>query len=322
MNKILQLITSRINGELVCIIKHIKQGVREFDSYKGQLDEDLFNILKNNLGAQLSYYHRVYFLSKFVRKYRIGNLPEDDLCAALKEVYFDNASGCLNFGGVKFFVPETAAEKEMYFAEFGDMMLPYLTDNPNVLDYFYIDGPYELGSVRLDSGDVVIDCGANMGSFAAFTATRDCKVYAFEPMPVIIDKYLSVTSRLNNDSFMICPYALSDKTGTARFSQNMDNLAASAMSDEGEVIVKTITLDDYVNENNLASVDFIKADIEGAERLLLKGAKNTIKTFKPKLSICKYHFPDDPEVLKALILDACPDYKIEEKYKKIYAYVP
>ena len=41
-----------------------------------------------------------------------------------------------------------------------------------------------------------------------------------------------------------------------------------------EVIeVKTVTLDSYVAEHNLAEPQFVKIDAEGAEILILKGAR-------------------------------------------------
>jgi hypothetical protein len=77
-----------------------------------------------------------------------------------------------------------------------------------------------------------------------------------------------------------------------------------------------------VKQKNLKKINFIKADIEGAERDMLRGAKETLRTMHPKLAICEYHLPDDPEVLEAIIKEANPNYVIEHKYMKLYAYVP
>lgn len=81
-------------------------------------------------------------------------------------------------------------------------------------------------------------------------------------------------------------------------------------------------MDEFIEEKHIRKVDFIKADIEGAERDMLKGAKRVLREFAPKLSICTYHLPDDKEVLEKLILEANSKYRIEHKYKKLYAYVP
>ena len=89
---------------------------------------------------------------------------------------------------------------------------------------------------------------------------------------------------------------------------------------KSEKIVIT-TLDKFVEENKLERVDFIKADIEGAERDMLRGACNTLKTFAPKLAICTYHLPDDPEVLEKIILEANHNYTIVHLRHKLFAAV-
>jgi len=233
-------------------------------------------------------------------------------------------------------VPKPATgSRGIFMWEFCDLILPHLIDSPEFCNCFHIEGPYELKQVCIDSGEVVIDCGANMGLFSAVSSAKGANVYAFEPFEHIIQNFLSKTA-IANPNITICKYALSDKEGAVSFVQN-DNLYAHSRiidikdvkdkllvsnKETETVTVQTITLDKFVQENKLPRVDFIKADIEGAERLLLKGAKNTLKNLAPKLAICTYHIPDDPQVLRQLILDANPNYVIEERFLKMYAYVP
>jgi len=40
-------------------------------------------------------------------------------------------------------------------------------------------------------------------------------------------------------------------------------------------------LDDYVFENKIEKIDFVKIDVEGAEYLVLKGAKDMLKNYSP-----------------------------------------
>jgi hypothetical protein len=81
-------------------------------------------------------------------------------------------------------------------------------------------------------------------------------------------------------------------------------------------------LDKFAQESNLKKIDFIKSDIEGAEREMLAGARGVLKEFAPKLALYTYHLPDDPEVMESLILEANPAYKVKHISKKLFAAVP
>jgi hypothetical protein len=78
-----------------------------------------------------------------------------------------------------------------------------------------------------------------------------------------------------------------------------------------KVKVKTMTLDSFCKEYNVERVDFIKIDAEGSEREIIKGAKETIKRFKPKMAIAAYHLPDDKKVILELVLSIRNDYKFK-----------
>ena len=209
-------------------------------------------------------------------------------------------------------------------SEFIDIVCPLLPDKQGITLYPYNEGPYEHDNIRIDAGDIVFDCGANMGLFSIMCANFNCTCYAFEPMPANL-KWLKEVVQLN-PHIILAPYAINDVDGELWFENSETTSFNTKISENAtpsnRIKVDSITLDSYVEKNNIKRVDFIKADIEGAERLLLKGATNILKEFAPKLSICKYHLPDDPEVLRELILKANPSYIIKEQYKKIYAYVP
>jgi len=185
------------------------------------------------------------------------------------------------------------------------------------------EGPYFYEKVQIKKNDVVIDAGANTGIFSAIAANLGANVFAFEPLSVFID-YLKHTSRLNSGIHII-PLALSNTKGEIEININNNDLRASSIipnkKQANVELIKTTTLDYWVRENNISKIDFIKADIEGAERLMLEGSTWILKNFQPKLAISAYHLEDDFKVLPEIILKANPNYKIVKNWKKIFAWV-
>ncbi len=212
----------------------------------------------------------------------------------------------------------------LFMYEFGDIFTDLYQEELDLIEN--IEGSYQNGMVKIEEDDVVIDAGANFGLFSlmasAFTSST---IYAFEPISKtreILEK-----SAKNYSNIEVIPKALADKCGKATvdlscYSTNQGSI--TMMKEECGNVSEEIditTIDNFVEEKNLKKVDFIKADIEGAERLMLLGAKKTLKKFEPKLSICTYHYQEDSALLGFIIKSINPRYVIEYDNKKLYAYV-
>lgn len=242
----------------------------------------------------------------------------------LKKHGTDCSGYFVNLQGFEFINPFEKPDDYLlsWVYEAGDLLLPVLYNDFSRID----EGSYEGENTELETGDVVFDCGANIGLFTSVAVQKGCKVFAFEPMPEAI-AYLGELKEKWNDAIEICPYALADKKGKAEFLvQNDDLIGASLFEGHNSIDkryeVKVMAIDDFVREHQIEKVDYIKADIEGSERDMLRGAKETIKKFLPKISICTYHLDDDKEVLENIIREISDSYVIEHKWKKLYAYVP
>jgi hypothetical protein len=57
-------------------------------------------------------------------------------------------------------------------------------------------------------------------------------------------------------------------------------------------------------------VDFIKMDIEGAERNAVLGAKETLRKFKPRMALCVYHRRNDPAAIPRAVFDLASGYHL------------
>lgn len=220
-----------------------------------------------------------------------------------------------------FYLSDNGRLRETFCGEAVDFILAPLNETL----FPFIEGPYEKYGVALREGDVVLDCGANLGFFSALAAARGCVVHAFEPLPML-HPYLAQTASLYEGRILIRRQATTERKERLRlFTHSINCGGATTIQSSAEsadcVQVQGTDIDSYVREEGVDKVDFIKADIEGAERAMLRGAAETLRVHAPKLGICTYHLPDDPRVLENIIVTANPKYTVKHRYKKLYAWV-
>lgn len=236
---------------------------------------------------------------------------------------FETKDGVFDFGIFKIPKPEDK-DFGMFILEFMDLIFPHVFPRNRYIKYLQEEGHYEQFGVQVEADDIVIDAGANIGQFSAYAAFRGAHVYAFEPIQSSL-KYLYKTAFINSElsgRISIVPLALTDRKSTLQFTFDESNIgSASAIIKRNDQLIEIqgVSLDDWVVENKIPKIDFIKADIEGAERNLLLGATNILKKFKPKLAICTYHLIDDPKVLENIILTANSSYRVYHSPKKLFA---
>lgn len=149
----------------------------------------------------------------------------------------------------------------------------------------------DLLSEVVEEGMVVIDCGANIGYYTLLAAKlvgERGKVFAFEPEP---SNYALLVKNIEANGYHnVVPArkAISNKTGSITLSLADDpsghSLGQIAQEHaRGVIIVDSVTLDESL-EQNIAPVDVIKMDIEGAEMRALEGMNNIIRQ-NPNLKI-------------------------------------
>ena len=144
---------------------------------------------------------------------------------------------------------------------------------------------------RLREKDI-IDAGAFIGDSALiFSSITKHTVHAFEPSPKNYEHMLQ-TIRMNRlTNVNAYPYALGAEKGNVSIALSdscSTQFQNGAVSYESTAQVDMITIDDFVREHDL-QIGLIKADIEGAESLMLQGAIETIKAQRPALLISIYH---------------------------------
>jgi FkbM family methyltransferase len=150
------------------------------------------------------------------------------------------------------------------------------TDEQGVRDDFWSPG----------DGQMVVDVGAAIGSYALPALARGACVVAFDPDRAQ-RKALEANVLANQgfaERFIVQPVGLFSKSGW--LTEYPDKYVWSETKPDTAVHFPVTSLDSY----GLERVDWIKVDVEGHEVQVLAGAAETIVRCKPRLLIECHQF--------------------------------
>ncbi len=177
---------------------------------------------------------------------------------------------------------------------------------------------YGVGANGPRTGDIVLDCGANVGVTIREALNAGAqKVIGIEPGPENLECLRrNFPSEISSGRVVIYAKGVWDKEEVLTFRVDPTNSAADSfvLQREGAVNVEKVpvtTIDKLVSELKLPRVDYIKMDIEGSETRALEGARETLAKWKPRISVASYHEPEHPKRIPEIIRSARPDYQMQ-----------
>jgi FkbM family methyltransferase len=146
----------------------------------------------------------------------------------------------------------------------------------------------------LRPGDVFVDIGANIGWYTVASALKVGKtgqVIAFEPEPDNADMLERnvVLNDLHNVRLFRC--ALAESTGQMALVKSATNMGDhrldSSTGSSAAINIPVDTLDRLIADNgiNLAKARILKVDTQGAEVLVLRGARETLAALSNECAI-------------------------------------
>ncbi len=231
---------------------------------------------------------------RFLKKMGIGKIPGFLSFYSSAYLIFIRTLGknpSVEFHGQRIFLIPTDLGVSRRLLVFGDHVKP-------ITDYF---------SKTISPGMFVADIGANIGHLTLIAAEQVGKtghVYAFEPDPqcfAILKKNVEANTHKN---VSLLEMAVSNSNGyqtlyannnfTSAGSLSRENLSSSLKShgkdnerDENEYreySVNSVRLDDYFDQHvGTMKLDVLKMNIQGAEGLVLEGAKRLLQKSSPTI---------------------------------------
>lgn len=169
----------------------------------------------------------------------------------------------------------------------------------------------------VNPGDICFDVGGYRGFFSAVLALNGAGlVHVFEPLPANGARIEQLIGLNPNLPLKLHKIAIGAQVGEADLTvmpdASMGKLISSNFQPHAQsgqnLKVKVETLDNLVKSGAVPPPALIKIDVEGAEAMVLEGAKNLLKQSRPKLFI---------EVHSRRLADWCYRYVSDYKYQVV-----
>lgn len=161
--------------------------------------------------------------------------------------------------------------------------------------YKFIRGNYEQYKTdafleHFKRGSIFLDIGAHIGYYSSIAAVINGgsgHIYAFEPRPMNIKffrKHIGVNKFQNITLFEA---AAGESDGVVRFDDKHGS-ATGFVTREGNLEVKQLSIGRMIKDGSLPVPGFVKIDVEGGEREVLKNLSDIISSARPGMLVATH----------------------------------
>ena len=143
----------------------------------------------------------------------------------------------------------------------------------------FIDNVYQK-FFKVEEGDIVFDVGASVGPFTHFIKDQNpAKVYCFEPHS---EMYQTLVGNVSGENIVCVNQAIGPVTSEFESAGLFNSDLRETCEEENRQTIPSIKFKDFVEQNNITLIDFLKTDCEGGEYDIfndenLSWVKNNVK---------------------------------------------
>ena len=127
-------------------------------------------------------------------------------------------------------------------------------------------------------GDICIEIGSAHGFDALIISSMigdNGKLFSIEASKNSFEILKICKDQNELDNVILKNVAITDKKGKIDFNDSIENYISNGLYDNSKssdqkTQVNTMSMDDFILENDIKSIDYIKINIEGSEQLLIK----------------------------------------------------
>lgn len=167
----------------------------------------------------------------------------------------------------------------------------FLTSDDDYLDYIrngFEPDMVELFKTLAIDCELILDIGANIGCTAILFGGLAKEVYAFEPSPTTFKFLEKNISNSGIKNIFAKNTALGERASETTLTFSPSNRSGGFVSNQTQpgdwcttekIVIKQ--LDEVVNTLDIQRIDLIKIDVEGFEAHVLRGARQSLLTYRP-----------------------------------------
>ncbi|MFR4989614.1 FkbM family methyltransferase [Anaerotruncus colihominis] len=166
----------------------------------------------------------------------------------------------------------------------------YIFENIEKTHDFYEADTLKKWSELIKDPQVIFDIGANLGNHTLYWATKlnPKIIYSFEPLKANLECLQSnCEDNQLQERVVIVPKAVGRQNGFVQIKNydesNLGSTSFEMPQSDNTSETPLITVDDFVEENQLDQLDFVKIDTEGFECEVLAGMHQSIQRFHPAI---------------------------------------